>query len=173
MKLLVLTKRIDALLNVLKIDKLKILECSLEELDDLLAPMPKYDRKVLYAINGTLTKGSSKATNLLIKYKEAGIEDENSMLRDYLGETCTSRYSNFNNYEEFITYVSEHNLVNILTDKLKKLQVVIVEDDLLYYGLFVNSSNFMAVTTSLQVYNEVVTAGYTPVKLIKQLFKYI
>lgn len=171
MYLTIIPKSIEGLITQLGIDVERITACTAEELDVLLEPLPTLDKRLLYNINGYYNRSISKG--MKAKYLEDKVGKPESMLLSFLSNINMVDLNSLNNHTDLINCVLENGYVKELRDNINKGSVIVIDDGFLKNLVNGDARKFFVTLITLQVYNEVVCTGRTPVNLTQQLFKYI
>lgn len=171
MSVVLTTKRLNSLLGHLKIEPVKLASASVEELDIILEPLPKEDRKFLFITNSNINKNIS-GSMLKVSRRDYGRYLNNDVITNYTGAFIKNNFTSVD-YKDIINEVLEKEYIVIHRDNISGNSVVIIDDALLEHTVNGNSRYFIVALSAMLVYNEVVSNRCTPLGTIQQLLKYI
>jgi len=172
-KLVIIPRRLSELLNVLKIDLAILPICTEDELEVLLEELPTIDKKVLLLlnmhVNASISDGMFKLSR---KYK---VDDFPGLVEEYFSNAPINPVVlTLNKPKSIIQYTIDQNSIVETRDTNRQTAVLVIDDELVKAGLLLSRGKLLNIAVaSVQVYNEFVCTGRTPVTLIQRLFKYI
>lgn len=142
-----------------------------EEVENILRRVPKYDKKVLYAINSmndSIGLGLSEALGSLNQ------PCVHSIVKEYFTDVCTDSIRDTQDTKELMEYIEANESVKDIRDNISESTTIVIDDNIIK-AVWVgdDGKKVKSALLSIQVYNEVVNTGRTPVNLIQHLLRYI